>query len=61
MASNQFGPSPAGSERTAAEVAERQAASRREDSDRLRAAMAAGPGRRSIGTTRNRADDADEM
>jgi hypothetical protein len=62
MANNQFGPSTRGTERSPAEVARGQAAARRADADRLRAALAAGPTSRGIGTTRTRAaDDADEM
>jgi len=52
MASNQFGPSRAGTERSAAEVKAGQDAARAQDTRRLRAARAAGGERRSIGTTR---------
>jgi hypothetical protein len=52
MASNQFGPSRAGSERSRAEVTAGQDAARAEDTRRVRAARAAGGDRRSIGTTR---------
>jgi len=61
MASNQFGPSGAGSERTPAEVRAGQNAARTEDARMQRAAAAAGPDRRSIGVSRMVRDDADEM
>ncbi|XVV14413.1 hypothetical protein ACQP2X_08740 [Actinoplanes sp. CA-131856] len=49
MASNQFSASPAGSERSAAEIRRAQDAARAADAKRQKAAVAAGPGRRSIG------------
>ena len=52
MASNQFGPSRAGSERTAADVQAGQDSARAADAQRQRAAAAAGRDRRSIGSTR---------
>jgi hypothetical protein len=52
MASNQFGPGRTATERSAAEVQAGQDAARAADTQRQRAAGAAGPDRRSIGTTR---------
>ncbi|MCO8272822.1 hypothetical protein M1L60_19690 [Actinoplanes sp. TRM 88003] len=62
MASNQFGPSRAGAERTAADIRAGQRQAMAEDAARQRAAASAGRDGRSIGVTRQRArDDADEM
>ncbi|WP_249999966.1 hypothetical protein [Actinoplanes sp. M2I2] len=52
MASNQFGPSHAGSERSAADIQRDQDNARAADTQRQRAAAAAGRDRRSIGSTR---------
>ena len=63
MANNQFGPGTTFSAAVDnAEVKARQQEAMREDDGRQRAALAAGPDRRSVGAVRQaRADDADEM
>ena len=52
MASNQYGPSRPGTERTAADIQREQDAARAADAQLQRAGAAAGRDRRSIGSTR---------